>query len=224
MRNFTFESYKTLVEGIDDEAYQAFMKDEIHFIINTPGLQSRTVVDLGAGYGRVLPNLAATARDVVAVEINPDMYLELEHRAAQFPNATAIKGDFFGLDNILPANVHHPLFLILQNTLGTIEGGTASDVLSGVMRIMKEKDGELILGLFRQQALRDWGVEIYGKEAPMVGNVDLEKSDFINGVMVTDTGYTSKWWTDEDLSTLRRLGSVERELLADQYALMHLTP
>lgn len=224
MRNFTADTYRQWVAN-DGPTLQRFMRDEEYYIGSVQDSESRTFVDLGAGYGRVLPLLSRVARDAIAVEVNPNMYEGLEKEAAKYSNITAVQGDFLRLPEILPPELRSPVFLSLQNSLGTIEGGNPHDALDVVVQEARRRQGELILGLFRQQALRDWGLSMYGvmERTVMIGHVDLDKTDFENGLFVTDEGYTSKWWTDEDLDRIRGLGHVFRGAMTNEYALLHLT-
>src|SRR5579862_3478676 len=110
MRSYSAEKYKDLVEDIQDETLQRFMTDEQNFISGVSDPHNRTFVDLGAGYGRVVPFLSSIGRDVVAIEINPEMYRGLEQRAADLPNVTAVSGDFLHLGDILPDEIKKPVF------------------------------------------------------------------------------------------------------------------
>ncbi len=222
MRNFTADGYKQRVAD-DDATMQRFMRDEEYYVESVPDGESKTFVDLGAGYGRTVPLLARVARDAIAVEVNPDMYEGLEEEAAKHSNVTAVQGDFLRLPDILPPELRNPVFLILRNSLGTIEGGDPQGALDVVTGEARERQGELVLGLFRQQALPGWGLDMYGAQESRIGRVDLERTDFENGLFVTDTGYTSKWWTDEDLDRMRGLGHVFRGAMTEEYALLHLT-
>src|SRR3989344_6224151 len=222
MRNYTAENYKELVTDIDDEILQRFMREEQEFIAGVENAKTRTFVDLGAGYGRVVPFLSSIAHDVVAIEINPEMYTGLQQTATGLPNVKAIQGDFLKLDEILPSDISRPVFLILQNSLGTIEGGDGFQVVDLVAQEAARSNGSLILALLRAPALRAWGVSMYGKLQPMVGNVDMTKSAFDKGLMITDTGYTSKWWTDEEINEFRALGTVVREQSTDEFILLEI--
>lgn len=223
MRNYTANKYKDLVEDIDDEYLQRFMADEKKFLAGISEMGKRTTVDLGAGYGRVVPYLSGISHNVVAIEINPDMFPELNRRSTEVQNVLAIEGDFLELESILPAELNDPVFLILQNSLGTIEGGDDyNDTLKAVVDVACKTSGEIILSLLHQSELATWGVSMYGKLKDMVGAVDKAKSDFHKGILVTDTGYTSKWWTDEDIDKFRDLGKVVREEKTDKYTFIQL--
>jgi hypothetical protein len=167
--------------------------------------------------------LSSAARDVVAIEINLEMYQGLKQNASALTNVRTIRGDFFKLDELLPDHINLPVFLILQNTLGTLEGGEADEVAKVVKQEAINRNGELVLSLLRQPALRGWGISMYKRLAPMVGNVDMDRSDFQEGLLITDTNYTSKWWTDEDINNFRALGNLIRESSTNEYIFLELS-
>lgn len=222
MRDYTTKLYKELVEEIDDEILQRFMEDEKSFIAGITNIKYHTVVDLGAGYGRVVPYLSGISKDVIAIEINPDMHSELNNRASSSSNVTAIQGNFLKLTDILPKSVTEPIFLILQNSLGTIEGGDYKDTLASVIKAAQLHNGQLVLSLLKQPSLASWGVNMYAKIKEMVGEVDMSKSNFDKGIFVSTTGYTSKWWTDEEIAQFRKLGAVVREQQAPAYQFLQI--
>jgi SAM-dependent methyltransferase len=222
MRTYTAEQYRRLVEETTDSRLQLFMERELAFLARVPGIGGRTVVDLGAGHGRVLADLSALAANVIAVEINPDMYAGLATRAASFPNVQAIQGDALELGDLLEGEtVTDPVFLILQNSLGTIEGDHR-ELLRVVGSQMESRGGELVLSLLRQPSLGGWGVEMYRAISEMIGDPDLTATDVDRGVFTTTTGYTSKWWSDPEIDALKGMGSVEDELVADDFHLVRL--
>jgi SAM-dependent methyltransferase len=224
MRDYTAEKYKELVEEIDDEKLQAYMQAEQEFIAATPNAKQKTFVDLGAGHGRVEPVLSSVAGNVVAIEINPDMFRGLQANAAALPNVEAVQGDILELPKLLSERqVVNPVFLILQNSLGTIEGDYR-EVLRAVSDQAKERQGEFILSFLRQQALKGWGEQMYGKLEDMVGKVDEEATDFEAGEFRTNTGYTSKWWRDSDIIEVLNIvdGTVAAESQTDYFRLLRI--
>ena len=198
------------------------MKDEQKFISEVTNAKSRTFIDMGAGNGRVESFLSKISKNVIAIEINREMYAGLKARSADLKDVTAIEGDFFDLAGLLPSGTSRPVFLFLQNTLGTIEGGTAKQALAVAIDEAKQKNGGVILSVFRQFALKSWGLNMYGKITDMLGRQSPDKTVVEKGVFVTDTGYTSKWWTDEDIAGFRTLGKVVREQSTDEYTFLEL--
>ena len=49
-----------------------------------------------------------------------------------------------------------------------------------------------------------------------------QATDVDRGVFTTTTGYTSKWWSDPEIDALKRMGSVQDELVADDFHLVRL--
>jgi SAM-dependent methyltransferase len=222
MRTYTADKYQSLVEETRDPRLQNFMDKERAFVARTPGAHRRTFVDLGAGHGRVVGDLARLGRNVVALEINPDMYAGLAERAASYPNVRAVHGDILELGHLLAGeDLAQPVFLILQNSLGTIEGDYGQ-LLRVVRSQMLRFDGQLVLSLCRQPALRDWGLEMYASLREMVGDADPDATDTSRGTFVTSSGYTSKWWSDAEIEQFRRLGHVDDELVEDEFHLLRL--
>jgi len=123
MRKYTAEKYIKLVENINDAILQSQMKAEIGVISKVKDSKNKTFIDLGAGHGRILPDLARIARNVISIEINPGMLVELRKRTKMYKNAVAIKGDIQELSKLLKKlDVKNPVLMLTQNTLGTIEG------------------------------------------------------------------------------------------------------
>ena len=90
MRKYTAEKYIELVEDIDDDVLQSHMKTEIEVISKVEDSKNKTFIDLGAGHGRILSDLAKIARNVISIELNPDMLKELKKRTEMYKNASVI--------------------------------------------------------------------------------------------------------------------------------------
>lgn len=154
---------------------------------------NKTFIDLGAGYGRILSFVSPIVKNVISIEINPDMYDELETRSRDYSNTKTILGDVTNLSKIIEKeNIHRPVLLLLQNTLGTIEGDWKK-LLKEMKKVVKKYQGEVLLSLYRQQALENWGIMTYWHGVEMNDKPDMKKTDLKNGFFVSKTGYTSKW-------------------------------
>lgn len=225
MRKFTAEQYKALLEDSQDPLIQKFSVYEKEFLKRTPDAYTRTFVDLGAGHGRILPTIAPLARNVVAIEINPDMYHGpngLKARAQAFGNVTTVQGDMLDLPKLLEGHdVVNPVFLLLQNTLGTIEGDY-KEVLRVVSDEARRRNGELILSLLRSNVLRNLGLSFYAGLGEMVGEMDPQRTEPERGWFRSRTGYESKWWYDKKLAELREMGQIEDEVIEPEFDLMRL--
>lgn len=225
MRQYTAEEYFQLVENFDDPIFQSWQKTEADIVSKAKDSKNKTFIDLGAGYGRVLELLAEISRNVIAVEINPDMFSRLIEHAKGYKNTEVFEGDIQNLSNILQrSNVQSPILLLLQNTLGTIEGDYRK-VLSEMKKVATEYKGEIIISLLKQGALKDFGMKLYTHIAPMTGSPDLEKTDFDKGLFVSKTGYESKWWTPGEIKEIKRNfgGKIINEAQTETFYILHLS-
>ncbi len=225
MRKYTAEKYLKLVEGMDDPIFQDYMQAELGVILKIENADSKSFIDLGAGYGRLLPHLAKIARNVISIEINPEMLGELRKRTERHKNAVAIEGDIQRLSKILEGcDMQKPVLILTQNTLGTIEGDYKK-VLSEMRTVAKKHRGEIIIVFQRQESLREWGIEMYSKIKEMVGEPDLEKTDFEKGIFVSKTGYTSKWWSSTEIKKIKEYfgGKIINEKLTRYFAVIHIS-
>ena len=94
------------------------------------------------------------------------------------------------------------------------------------MRIVAKKyKGEVIISLFRQESLKDWGIRMYSKIQEMVGEPDLLKTDFKKGIFISKTGYEAKWWNLTEIEELKDYfrGEVVNEVLTPHFAIIHIS-
>jgi len=225
MRKYTAERYIELVENIKDDILQSHMKAEIDVISKVKDSKNKTFIDLGAGHGRILPDLAKISRNIISIDINPDMLRELKKRTEMYDNASVIEGDIQELSNLLEkADVQNPVLLLIQNTLGTIEGDYKK-VLSEMKAITKKYKSEIIISLFRQESLKDWGIKMYSKIQEMVGEPDLLKTNFKKGVFISKTGYEAKWWNSAEIERIKNYfdGEVVNEISTPHFCIIHIS-
>lgn len=222
--NWQYQKYIDLVENTSNPLLSEFQRSELNFL--TTKIQSpndKTFIDVGAGYGRVLPQLAGIAKEVIAVELDQDMHTELKRRAKDYYNVLVIKGNGNNLSEFLrEAEIIRPVILSLQNSLGTWKGNFQKAIEE--MRIVGEQgDGEVVISLFCQEGLRDLGIDMYYSLQELVGEPDLEKTDFENGIFRSKTGYRSKWWTANERGQIRRMlgGQIIEEVKTSGYDIIH---
>jgi len=225
MRKYTARKYIKLVENIDDSILQSQMKAEIEVISKIKDSKNKTFIDLGAGYGRILSDLVKIARNVISIEINPDMLEELKERTKIYKNVTVIEGDIQQLSSLLEkVAVKNPVLLLTQNTLGTIEGNYKK-VLSEMKAVAQKYKGEIVISLFRQESLKDWGIKMYSKIQEMVGEPDLQKTDFKKGIFISKTGYEAKWWNSTEIEEIKNYfgGETVNEVLTPYFSIIHIS-
>lgn len=80
--HWSADKYIRLVEHTQNPMLDEYQRVEANYIaekIENP--KSKTFVDVGAGYGRILPQIAKVAKEVLAVELDGEMLGELQRRA-----------------------------------------------------------------------------------------------------------------------------------------------
>src|SRR3989344_3895056 len=93
--------YARLLENTRNSYLKDHQEIEREYILGIKRASSKTFIDVGAGYGRLLPTIAKIAGSVIAIEINKDMLVELRRRAAELSNAEVIEGDANRLSELL---------------------------------------------------------------------------------------------------------------------------
>ena len=115
------------------------------------------------------------------------------------------------------------MFLLLQSTLSSV-GDSYRKILKTIKTLMKKHQGEVIISLFRQQALKDWGIKMYKNGKKMNGLPDYDKTDFNKGLFVSQTGYVSKWWTDREILSIKKSlqGNLINQIKSDTQIVFHI--
>lgn len=200
-RNFNAQDYISLVENSSLHVLNNFMKDEIELIMRVPCIKEKTFYDLGAGHGRLIPMVAPVFKNYVGVEINLLMFNELNKRCMNFQNTQVFNTDISKLHN-LNFKTGNNLFVLAQNTIGTIEGEHLK-VLESLKNTISKIKGEVIISFFKAEAMNTFGKnELFPELNKMIGDIDIENSNLKKGELITKTGYTSKWWLDDEIKEL----------------------
>lgn len=225
MRNFKADQYLELMGNTEDPVIKKNMSAELSVISKVENPKSKTFIDMGAGYGRVTSFLSEKGKNVIAIEINAGMLVGLHEFAKTHDNVIVVNDDFNHLSKVVEAQeVSHPVLLLLQNTFGTIEGGKHDNVLKEMKAVASKHNGEIIISLFRQEAMSSWGSIFYNNLKEMVGEINPNKTDFNNGIFTSKTGYVSKW---NNTGQIRQMisyfnGNILNEIWCDEYCIIHI--
>lgn len=115
--------YASLVENTQNAYLKSHQEVERLYILGIEQPSGKTFIDVGAGYGRLLPTIARIAGRVVVIENNNNMLGELRKRNEQFNNVEVVEGDGNLLLDLLEGkDISHPVILLTQNSLGTWDG------------------------------------------------------------------------------------------------------
>lgn len=223
--NWTTQNYIRYVENATNPTLKEFQKVELQYMLSISSPATKTFIDLGAGYGRILPHITPRVKNLIALEINDDTITELKRRSKLYKNVTAIHGDGNNLYNLLKGlPVESPLVFSLQNTLGTWEGDY-KDGLKEMVKTAKGYKGEIIISLFIQEGLKNYGIDMYRSISKLVGEPDLKKTDFEKGIFRSKTDYLSKWWTKNEREGIKKIlgGKIVKEILYPAFYILHLS-
>lgn len=217
------EQYLQLVEKLGDTVLQKYMEDEISFINDILEGKNYDVIDLGAGYGRIIPHIVKRVNSIIAIELNDDMYSELIKNQKNAKNVSCINNDITKLSDYLQIKANNNLFLLCQNTLGVIEGDYLK-MLDDIKKLSKNGNIEIIISVFNKEVLSDFGLYLYEKLKDMVGDINLKKTNFTAGKFISETGYCTKWWSEAEIYDLKdRLNAkMTSKLVKKEYSLYHL--
>ncbi|HEX5796983.1 MAG TPA: hypothetical protein VFX86_01185 [Candidatus Saccharimonadales bacterium] len=217
-----FERYIAEVENGTDNGLQDYQQRELEFVLATPDLSERTVIDVGAGYGRVLPKIAPHAQKYIAVERDENELVELRRRAADQNNSMVIEGSGNYLAELVPA--HKALLISLQNTLGPWVGNR-EEAIAQLAEVSQIGKGDVIVSLFCAEALTEWGLPMYASTSGLLGNYDADASDIGKGIFRTDMGYESRWFFETEREDIKSQlgGSVVRQLTDPKFEIFQVS-
>jgi SAM-dependent methyltransferase len=217
------------IEGVEKTKFnelRKYVSNEMAFVKEIAFPETKTFVDLGAGYGRMLPHISPIAKNVISVELNGEMFAELQARSRKHPNCKAILGDLRDIGTILSnEQVSSPVFLLLQNSIGTLANIKPHELLEDIKAVAEKYQGEFILSLFRSAALKNIGIPMYKTITDIIGEPDMKKTNFGKGTFVSRTGYVSRWWSEDEVLEMKELlgGHLAREEISDMYHLLHFS-
>ncbi|MEX0616702.1 MAG: rRNA adenine N-6-methyltransferase family protein [Candidatus Woykebacteria bacterium] len=222
--NWSPDNYRKYVEATNFPMLRQYGEQEIEFVKEVENPKSKTFIDVGAGYGRVLATLSDLARNVVAVEIDDSMFKDLEEKVTEIPNLQIIRGDANKLSELLSGyELINPVLLCLQNSIGPWIGDWKVG-LEQMRKVAEASKGEIILSSFKQEAFSEFAIDMYTSAAKLVGEPDIDKCDSEKGVYVSKTGYTSKWFTKGERQEMKQIlgGTLVREVSDKPFFIFHI--
>ena len=223
----TYDSdlYMRRVERVKDTIFQSYQKDEINYIKkNVKETTKKTFVDLGAGYGRIIPEISKIGKRIIAIELGNDMFVALKRNTENLSNVEVINGDFTHLSNLI-SKVDRPVFLLMQNTLGLWVNESEKEIITQIREVAKTNKGEVIISGFNGESLKDWGVNFYEKIEDLVGAPDFDRIDYEKGLFISKTGYMSKWRSVKEMQIVgEKLGGKIIEHYSNHnYQFLHIS-
>ena len=130
--------------------------------------QEDTVLEIGPGLGSLTRHLAASAKEVVAVEIDSWIIPALKDSLSDYPNATVIKGDML---KVSPSEIiNAPEYLVVANIPYYITSALLRHLLENnprprrlVLTIQKEVAKRICTPDGKKMSLLALSIQVYGK-------------------------------------------------------------
>lgn len=186
-----FQVYETAIPRV-----RQYFEEEIRFVRQDLTGTER-ILEVGAGYGRILRELAPHAASLVGIDISEDSVVLGREYLADCPRCRMETMDVYRL----PYEEAFDVVLCLQNGLSAMRG-QASDLVARCLRALvpggrayfssySSRFWETRLAWFREQAQKG-----------LLGEIDEEKTR--DGVIVCVDGFRATTYSPEDLDRLGR--------------------
>lgn len=194
-----FQAYKTNIPRI-----KQYLDAEITFVKNNL-TGSERVLELGAGYGRVIKELASHCKSIIGIDISAESVLLGKEYLQNCPNSEIVTMDV----NNLTFEEKFDVILCLQNGLSAMKIAS-SDQIERILGLVvnggkfysstySEKFWKYRLMWFKEQA-----------EKGLLGELDLEKTK--NGVIICKDGFKAITHTPKDLKTIGYLSGYDYQI------------
>ncbi len=181
--------YKTNIPRIEQ-----YLNAEIEFVRGELKGSER-VVEIGAGYGRILRALAPSAACLSGIEISPDSVAYGTNYLKNAPNCALHVADF----HTMSITETYDVVLALQNALSSLKGDSEA-VVKKCLSMLAE-GGRAYFSSYAEGFWNDrlaWFAEQAARG--LIGEVDHERSR--NGILVCKDGFTARTLTRDDFEYL----------------------
>lgn len=173
-----------------------YLKAEVDFVKNNLH-GNESVLELGAGYGRIMKELSPSVHSIIGMEISQDSVRYGRDYLKDCPNCRLISQDVHALD----ADGQFDVVLCLQNGLSAFKG-VDTEVARKAARALK-KGGT---AYFSSYSMKFWDTRLawFQEQAAkgLLGEIDFEKTG--EGEIVCRDGFTATTHTPQDMERLGR--------------------
>lgn len=193
-----FQVYNTAIPRI-----RQYFEAEIDFVRRQ--LTGREqVLEVGAGYGRIVRALAPSCAGILGMDISPDSVILGKEYLKDFPNADMVEMD-----------VHHMHFdqsfdvtLCLQNALSAMRAD--DQVIQNILGLLSP-GGTAFFSTYSAN-FWDWRIAWFQEQADkgLLGELDLEKTK--DGVIVCKDGFRATTQTPEEYEAIGRASGLPYEV------------
>ena len=193
-----FQVYNTAIPRI-----RQYFEAEIDFVRRQLTGRER-VLEVGAGYGRIVRALAPSCASILGMDISPDSVILGKEYLKDFPNADMVEMD-----------VHHMHFdhsfdvtLCLQNALSAMRAD--DQVIQNILGLLSP-GGTAFFSTYSAN-FWDWRIAWFQEQADkgLLGELDLEKTK--DGVLVCKDGFRATTQTPEEYEAIGRASGLPYEV------------
>ncbi len=184
-----FEVYQTKIERVKQH-----LGKEIEFVRNHLSLDD-VILEMGAGYGRIMKELAASVKFVYGIDISDNTVAFGQKYLKECPNCELKMEDAYKFTS----DIQYDAVLCLQNALSAFKGKDTHLVDIALKALKKNgrayfssyssKFWETRLAWFQEQASKG-----------LLGEIDLEKTK--DGNIVCKDGFISTTFSENDMERL----------------------
>ncbi len=194
-----FQAYDTNIARV-----RAYLAAEIAFVRDSLSGTER-MLELGAGYGRIIKQLAGSCQSIVGIDIAPESVLLAQEYLRDQVNARVIEMDVHSL----ALDQKFDVVLCLQNGLSAMQV-TSKDTLERILDVT-ESGGRIYFSTYSEKFWEHrlmWFQE--QAEKGLLGELDMEQTR--DGVIVCKDGFRAVTHSPEDLSRVGNLSGCRYEL------------
>lgn len=193
-----FQVYNTAISRI-----RQYFEAEIDFVRRQLTGRER-VLEVGAGYGRIVRALAPSCASILGMDISPDSVILGKEYLKDFPNADMVEMD-----------VHHMHFdqsfdvtLCLQNALSAMRAD--DQVIQNILGLLSP-GGTAFFSTYSANFWA-WRIAWFQEQADkgLLGELDLEKTK--DGVIVCKDGFRATTQTPEEYEAIGRASGLPYEV------------
>ncbi len=171
-----------------------FLAAEIDFV-KQQLTGTETVLEVGAGYGRIMKELCEKAATVTGIDISPDTVALGKAYLQECPNCDLMVMDAHQLEFAEPFHV----VLCMQNGLSALKG-SASHIIQQCLKVAAP-GGTVYVSTYAQSFWEhrlEWFYE--QAEKGLLGEIDAEKTK--DGIIVCKDGFTATTFSEDALKKL----------------------
>ena len=187
-----FKAYDTQIPRVSQ-----YLDAEINFV-KKDLTGKENVLELGAGYGRILKKLASSCNSVLGVDISEESVELGKDYLKDFPNASMVAMDV----NKINLDKKFDVILCLQNGLSAMKVNSR-DFIGSLVGLLEE-GGKVYFSTYSSN-FWDYRLMWFKEQADkgLLGEIDYEKTR--DGVIVCKDGFRAITHTEEDL---RKIGEI----------------